>query len=414
MQRHKNPRVLYPNMVIFSKKKLKNGFTIIHEKRDVPVTTVMLGTRFGSAYEKLEDKGVAHFIEHLCFKGTEKRTVKQIAEEIESVGGILNAFTHEEMTAYHAKVPSANLNVAMDVLFDIFFNPLFPEEEIGREAKVICEEIKMYRDNPRAFVMDKIKQNLYEKPFGEFIAGNEKNVLSFDRKRVKQFHDSVYVPENSVLVVVGNNSLQEVCSLAEKLVPNKKGKKLPVPEITLKNNKEVISRKGIEQTNLAIAFHFPLSFKKESYAAEIFNAILGEGMSSRLFSEVREKRGLVYGIKTELDMGRNYSYFLIWAGTDKEKAQEVIEISLNEFSKMSLLTEKELEKAKKQAIGSFLVENEDSISTATNLMMFEICRKAEDYYEYAKNLKAVTLEDIVKLSRLKKYSVVILGPDEGK
>jgi predicted Zn-dependent peptidase len=401
-------------MVVFNKKVLKNGFTIIHEKRDVPVTTVMLGTRFGSAYENKEDKGIAHFIEHLCFKGTEKRTAREISEEIESVGGSLNAFTHEEMTAYHAKVPSLHMKTAMDVLFDLFFNPVLPEEEIKKEAQVICEEIKMYRDNPRAFVMEKIKQNLYESPFGEFIAGNEKTVLSFTRKKIKEIHSSVYVPANAILVVVGNNSFQEVCSLVEKFIFEKKGKKIRVPNVVLKNNKEVFFRRGIEQTNLAVAFHFPSSTKKESYAAEIFNAILGEGMSSRLFTEVREKRGLVYGIKTELDMGRNYSYFVIWAGTDKEKAQEVIEVSLNEFAKMSLLSEKELEKAKKQVVGSFLVENEDSISTATNLMMFEVCRKAEDYYEYAKNLNKVSLDEIVKLARLKKYSVVVLSPEEDK
>jgi len=401
-------------MVIFNKKVLKNGFTIVHEKRDATTTTVMLGTRFGSIYETKEDKGIAHFLEHLCFKGTEKRTAKQISEEIESVGGVLNAFTHEEMTAYHAKVPSIHMKTAMEVLFDIFFNPVFPEEEIKKEAIVVCEEIKMYRDNPRAFVMEKIKENLYEKPFGEFIAGNEKNVLSFNRKKVKGFHESFYVPANSILVVVGSNFFQEVCSLAEKLIPKRKGKNVRIQKIILKNNKEVSSRRGIEQTNLAIAFHFPLSSKKESYAAEIFNSILGEGMSSRLFTEVREKRGLVYGIKTEIDMGKNYSYFVIWAGTDKAKVQEVIEVSLNEFFKMSLLSEKELEKAKKQAIGNFIVKNEDSISTATNLMMFEICRKAEDYYNYADNLNKVSLDEIVKLARIKKYSIVVFGPEEGK
>ncbi len=399
-------------MVSFNKKVLKNGFTIIHEKRDIPVTTVMIGTKFGSAYEKTEEKGIAHFIEHLCFKGTAKKTAKQISEEIESVGGVLNAFTHEEMTAYHAKVPSKYTKIALDVLLDIYFNPLFPEEEIKREARVICEEIKMYRDNPRAFVLDKIKSNLYEKPFGEFIAGNEKNVMSFNRKKIKAIHEAMYVPSNSILVVVGNNSFQELCSFVEKLVPERKSKKIILPEIKLNNNKEVIQRKGIEQTNLAMAFHFPLASSKESYAAEIFNAILGEGMSSRLFTEVREKRGLVYAIKTELDMGRNYSYFVVWAGTDAEKVQEVIEISLNEFSKMSLLSEKELEKAKEQVIGSFLVENEDSISTATNLMMFEVCRRSEDYYKYAENLKKVSLKEIVDLARLKKYSVVVLKPED--
>jgi predicted Zn-dependent peptidase len=398
-------------MVIFNKKVLKNGFTIIHEERDTPVTTIMLGTRFGAAYETEDQKGIAHFIEHLCFKGTQKRTCKQISEEIESVGGDLNAFTHEEVTAYRARIPSRYFSLAADVLFDIFFNPIFPDEDIKKEAKVICEEIRMYRDNPRAFVLDNLKSNLYDRPFGGFIAGDEKTVLSFTRKNLRDFHNSFYTPHNSVLVVVGNNSFKEVCNLVDKFIPSNTGKKFKIPPIKLINNKKILFRKGIEQTNLAIGFHFPLSLKKESYAAEILNALLGSGMSSRLFTEVREKRGLVYGIKSELDMGKNYSYLIIWAGTDKEKVQEVIEVSLNEFSRLSMLSEKDLERAKKQLAGSFLVENEDSTSTATNLLMFEICRRAEDYYNYEKNLNNVTLKDIVKLARLKKYSLVVLNPE---
>lgn len=398
-------------MVIFNKKILKNGFTILHEQRDTPVTTILIGTRFGSAYEGDDEKGIAHFIEHLCFKGTEKRTAREISEEIESVGGDLNAFTHEEITAYRAKVPSKYFSLAAEVLFDIFFNPIFPEDEIKREAKVICEEIKMYRDNPRAFVIDKLKSNLYEKPFGSFIAGDEKTVLSFNRKILKEFHDKFYTPKNSILVVVGDNNFKEICTLVEKLIPSKPSKGFRIPKISQINKKEILSRKGIEQTNLAIGFHFPNSCSKESYAAEIFNAILGEGMSSRLFTEVREKRGLVYGIKSELDMGKNYSYLVIWAGTDKENVQEVLEISLNEFSKLALLSEDDLKKTKKQLVGSFLVENEDSISTATNLLMFEVNRKAEDYYKYEEHLNKVTLNDIVKLARLKKYSLVVLSPE---
>ena len=130
------------------KKVLDNGLTVLFEKRDVPVTTVMLGVRYGSAYESSDEKGMAHFIEHMCFKGTEKRTVKQIAENVEKVGGDLNAFTSEEFTVYHVKLPSAHLNVAMDVIFDIFFNAIFPESDVKKEANVICEEIKMNRDNP--------------------------------------------------------------------------------------------------------------------------------------------------------------------------------------------------------------------------------------------------------------------------
>ena len=165
----------------FQKKVLKNGLTVLHEKRDVPVTTVMLAAKYGSAYESVEEKGMAHFMEHLCFKGTEKRTVGQIADEVEKVGGELNAFTHEEVTAYHVRLPSDKLDVAMDVIFDVFFNPVFPEEEVEKEANVICEEIKMYRDNPHMHAIEMIKKNLDTTRFTLI----EKAVSNVDDKQVK-------------------------------------------------------------------------------------------------------------------------------------------------------------------------------------------------------------------------------------
>ena len=196
-------------MVEFKQKVLKNGLTIIHEKRDVSVTTLLLGVKYGSRYEDEKEKGIAHFIEHLCFKGTEKRTTKQIAEEIENIGGILNAFTSEDVTAYHAKFPSEHLANVGEVIFDIFFNPTFPLEEVKRESEVICEEIKMYYDNPRAHVLDQIKSQLYEKPFGMFIAGTQEIVKGLNREKLLEKHRQIYVPKNSVLVIVGNNSFSE-------------------------------------------------------------------------------------------------------------------------------------------------------------------------------------------------------------
>ena len=204
-------------MVKFSKIKLKNGLTVLHEKRDVSVTTVMLGVKYGSAYESEKEKGIAHFIEHLCFKGTKKRNTKQIAFELEKVGGILNAFTAEEETAYHVKLPSEHLELAMDVIFDIFFNPLFPEEEVKKEANVICEEIKMYHDNPRAHVFEQIKKGLYKYPFGMFGAGTQENVRGMTRQQLFDKHREIYSPGNSVLVVVGNNEFEEVVKFAEKI-----------------------------------------------------------------------------------------------------------------------------------------------------------------------------------------------------
>ncbi|MEM4605454.1 MAG: pitrilysin family protein [Candidatus Pacearchaeota archaeon] len=398
-------------MAKFTKKVLPNGFTIIYEKRDVPVVSLILATRFGSAFESENKKGIAHFLEHMCFKGTKRRSAKQISEEIESIGGILNAFTHEETTAYHTKVPSKYWKNAFDVIFDIFFNPNFPEEEIKKEALVVCEEIKMYNDNPQYFVLNKIKEALYKKPFGLPISGNKENVLSFNKEKLLEIHKNFYNPKNSILVVVGDISFENVLSFVENNLP--KNSNLPIKKETKtekKNEKLFFKRKELTQTNLSIGFHFPLSTEKESYAAKVFNSILGEGMSSKLFLEVREKRGLAYAIKSDLDIGKNYSYLYIYAGTDEEKKDEVIKVSLEEFSKLSDLTERELEKAKEKVIGNFLLENEDSLSAATNLLMFEITKKAEEYYKFEENIKKVYLEEIKRLAEKKDYSLIVLEP----
>ena len=398
----------------FQKVKLKNGLTILHEKRDVPVTTVMLATKYGAMYELEEEKGIAHFIEHLCFKGTEKRGVKEIAEEVEKVGGVLNAFTHEEVTAYHVKLPSEHLGVAMDVIFDIFFNASFPEAEVEKEANVICEEIKMYHDNPRAHVLDKIKMNLYEGAAGMFGAGTEESVRGMTREQLFGRHREVYIPSNSVLCVVGNNDFDEVVSLAEKLVVNRDGNIGSVGEIKKKSVKDSEKRDGVQQTNLAMGFHFPCAGESGRYAAEVFYTILGQGMSSKLFSEVREKRGLVYSVKTELDLGKNYGYMVIWAGTDSSNVKKVINICLEEFGKMGGISEGELEEAKIQVIGNRHVESEGSNETAVNLIMEEIVGDVGDYYDYEKKINSVSLDDIRNLAEISEYASFSLGPDGEK
>lgn len=394
----------------FQKKVLDNGLTVLFEKRDVPVTTVMLAVKYGSEFESKSEKGMAHFIEHLCFKGTDKRSVQEIASEVESVGGELNAFTHEEVTAYHVKLPSNHLKLAMDVLFDVFFYPTFPEAEIEKEAGVICEEIKMYQDNPRLHVLDNIKNCLYEAPFGDFIAGTQENVRGMTRKQLLGKHNEVYRTGNSILCVVGNNDFDEVISLVESMDIREGSVETNFSEIFLKNEKKEERRKDIQQTNLAMGFHFPRGNEELKYAAEVFSSILGDGMSSRLFSEVREKRGLVYGIKTDLDMGRNYGYFIIWAGTDPQKEKEVFDICLKEIKKMNELTEDELKMAKVQIIGNRHVDSEDSSDVAVGLILEEISGDALEYYDFEEKINSVTLNDIKNLASITEYSSFLLGP----
>ena len=396
----------------FEKKVLENGLTVLFEKRDVPVTTVMLAAKYGAAYESVEEKGIAHFIEHLCFKGTEKRTVRQIAEEVERVGGDLNAFTHEEVTAYHVKLPSEHLDVAMDVIFDIFFNASFPEEDVEREANVICEEIKMYRDNPRAHVLLKVKEALYEGAFGMSIAGTAENVRGMSRKQLFEKHRAVYVPKNSILCVVGNNNFEEIVRIASRLsgAGSSESGAPVVSEIKERVVRSVEKRRDLQQANLAIGFHFPGSGERDRYVAEVFSAILGEGMSSKLFSEVREKRGLVYGVKTELDLGKNYGYMVIWAGTDSLKVDEVRDVCLEEFRKMKNISTEELAAAKVQVVGNRRVESEGSNETAVNLIMEEIAGDAKDYYDYEKKIGSVTLNDIKRMASIGEYASFSLEP----
>jgi len=396
----------------FQKKVLANGLTVLFEKRDVDVTTVMLGVRYGSGYDSVEEKGMAHFIEHLCFKGTEKRSALDISSEVEKVGGVLNAFTHEELTAYHVKLPSEHLEVAMDVIFDVFFNPIFPEGEVSREGSVICEEIKMYRDNPMRHALDKIKENLYEEPFGYSGLGRSEDVREMTRDKLKGKHDEVYVARNSVLCVVGNNDFENVVALAERFSPEENAGEIDnsMPEIVLKNVESDEKRDNLEQANVVLGVHFPKASERDVYAAEVFSAILGRGMSSKLFSEVREKRGLVYGVKSDLDVGRDYGYLIIWAGTDSGKVEEVKRICLEEFSKMEDLSEEELSAAKVQVIGNRRVENEGSDESAVGLVFSEVHGRAEDYYDFEKKVNEVSLEDVCALAKRSDFASFSLGP----
>ncbi len=398
-------------MTKFNRAKLPNGLTVIHEKRDVPVTTVMMAVKYGSMYESVEEKGIAHFIEHLCFKGTEKRNVRDIAVELEGVGGELNAFTSEEITAYHVKLPSRHLELGVDVISDIFFNAAFPEDEIAREGGVICEEIKMYYDNPKAHSFEKIKANLYEEPFGSFVGGSEETVKSMTRDQLMGKHREMYIPKNSVLCIVGNNSFEEVMKFAEEYSNvSREGEALgdiKVKKRILENDEK---RGEVMQANMCIGFHFPFLDNKSKYAATVLSSFLGEGMSSRLFSEVREKRGLVYGVKSDIEIGRNYGYMLIWAGTKPENVSKVKDICLKEFASVSKMTQKELDDVKVRVLGMRQVESEGSNDTAVELSMEEFSGKAEDYYEFEKFVNEVTLEDLKKLASNQEHAFFSVGP----
>jgi predicted Zn-dependent peptidase len=398
----------------FYRKVLKNGMTLLFEKRDIPVVSVAFAVRCGGINESETDKGISHFIEHMLYKGTPTRDAKKIATEIEKNGGDLNGFTDEEITAYWCKIPSKHFMVALDVLSDMIKNPLFDENELEKERKVIFEEIKMRKDNPRVYVNDSIQTNLYESPFGIPLIGSYKTMNSIDRKKLLNRFKEIYTPNNLILCVVGDANFENIIKFAEKNFANEK-KEVPQFDIKLKNQEKIEKRKGIDQANLIFAYHTPLSNDKKNYAALILNTLMAVGMSSRLFSEIREKRNLAYAIKGDSSINKDYSYNMIYVGTTKENFEEVKKIILSEFENViKTIDEKELKQVKEQLIGNYHISMEDSQLQMVNLLLSEINGNAEEFYEFEENILNAKLEDVKELAKKakEKYSFFALVPED--
>ena len=393
----------------FYRKKIDNGIIVLFEKREIPVVAVSTSVKFGAQYETANIKGISHFIEHLVFKGTKNRTVVDIPNEIEGKGGMINAFTSEEVTCFWNKMPSKYFNLGADISRDLVLNPLFEKDALERERKVILEEIKMYHDNPMAYVMEKIKELLYESPFNIPIAGTYKTVSRLSREKVIDLFNSVYSTNNLIFCVVGKADWEDVLNEAKKFP--KINKKINDLKIVPRNGESIEKRKGIDQAHEVIGIHMPKLGDSNRYAAEIFGNILGGGMSSRLFQEVREKRGLCYAIKAHLDQSKDYSYLMIYSGTTIDKVREVKEIVLKEIKKLRDLNKKDFDEAKETLIGLKQISLEKCDSTMIDLLQEEIGGNSEDYYKYEENISKVSLEEVRKLGNLKEFSFSALIPD---
>lgn len=388
--------------------------TVLFEKRDTPSVSVAIAVRNGGINESEDEKGISHFIEHLLYKGTPKRSAKQIAEEIERNGGELNGFTDEEITAYWCKMPSKHLDIALDVISDMVKNPKFDEKELEKERKVIFEEIKMRKDTPRIYVSDEIKASLYDKPFGPALIGTYDTMSSITRKKITERFQKIYTPNNMVLCVVGNANFSKIINFAEKNFGSEKGK---VPQLILKQKNEIKTekRKGIDQANLIFAYHIPNATDKKHYTSQVLNCLMASGMSSRLFSEIREKRNLAYAVKGDSAIGKEYAYNMIYIGTTKENVEKVKEIILKEFEKVSEnLDEKELNQVKEQLIGNYQISMEDSQIQMVGLLLSEIDGNAKEFYEFEKNIKKVKLNDVKNMAKkaAEEYSFFALIPED--
>jgi predicted Zn-dependent peptidase len=391
------------------KRKLKNGIQVVMEERDLPVVSLSITNTFGGAYESKKIKGVAHFIEHLLFTGTSNRTSEQISREIEKKGGILNAFTSHEVTSFWFKIPSEHVFTGLEILADMLNNPLFENEKFDKEKKVILEEIKMYHDNPRLSAFEQLEKNMFESPFGDLIIGSKETVSALKRDEVYEIFKNSYSPENYIVTIVGKADFDKICAFLEKNFVSK-GKKAKMLKIVCKNSETIQDREGIDQAHLVFAIHAPLANTDDFYALKVLDAYLAEGMSSRLFLEIREKRGLAYSVKSDFGAEKEYSTYTIYVGTTKEAVSKVKELIIKEFENVKNMTEKDLIEAKQMLLGLRKISSEESANVMNELMFEQYRGNGEEYYNFEKRINGISLEQVKKVAKVKDYSISAIVP----
>ncbi len=385
---------------------LPNGIRVVSET--VPyVQTVALGiwAGTGSRDETNPLRGISHYIEHMLFKGTPRRTAREIADAIESRGGHLNAFTGKETTCYEARVLAEDTPLALDVLCDMFRNSLFDPEEMEREKRVVIEEIKMYEDTPEEHVHELFEQTLWTShPLGKSIIGTEKTVASFQQEDLRNYMQTNYCPDRILVVAVGNLAHEDLVRLVEKALGDMEGKapKRSLKPVRSSGKSKQLRKRDTEQVHFCVGTTGYSKFQPERFSLSILNNVLGGNMSSRLFQEIREKRGLAYSIGSYTRAYLDGGHFCIYGGTSPDTYAQVRELIQIESERVLQegLTEDELTKAKTQIRGALVLGLEGMSSRmnryADSLLSFERVIPIE---EVLKSYEAVSHESIATVAK---------------
>ncbi|MCB8815571.1 M16 family metallopeptidase [Desulfosporosinus shakirovi] len=405
---------------MYKKTLLPNGVRIITEEID-HVRSAALGiwVGAGSRDEREGFEGISHFIEHMFFKGTEHRSARALAESLEAVGGQLNAFTTKEYTCYYAKVLDEDLDLAIDVLSDMFFSSLFDEKEIEKEKNVVIEEIKMYEDSPDELIHDVFSEYVWnDHPLGKPILGTEESIRSLSREKIMQFLTEHYAPDNVVISVAGKIKHEDVVA---KLSPHfgtfKRGGRRVLEETPKGLTIEHYQKKDTEQMHILLGVPGLGQDDEDIYAMHIFNNILGGGLSSRLFQEIREQRGLAYSVYSYHSTYVDTGLFAVYAGTSPKNTQEVVVCILEELMEMKTkgISVEELVRTKAQIKGGLYLGLEAVSSRMSRLGKTELTyNRVLSPEEVVEKLEKVTQEDVLRvIGRLwqkDNISIMTLGP----
>lgn len=408
----------------YKRKVLPNGLRVL----TIPMpsfesVTVLVMVKAGSRYETKYNNGISHFLEHMAFKGTKKRpSALEISSLVDGIGGESNAFTGKESTGYYIKSAASNAQLSMDVLSDMLQNSLFDSAEIDKERGVIGEEINLYEDTPVRKIGDIYERLLYgDTPMGWDIVGEKEVVQKVTRENFMSYLASLYSSDNMTVVVAGGITSQKAEDLAEKYF-GKMGKfdTLRYKEVVI-NQKEpavMIKPKKTEQVHIALGVHTVPVDHKDKYPLSILSAILGGGMSSRLFHEVREKRGLAYYVRTSSDHYMDCGSLVSVAGVDAKRVDEAIKVIVAEYDKLAKgkehIAKSELTKAKEYLKGHLVLELEDSRSVAVYYAGQELLEKEiENPDVVLKKIDAITSEQVENVAqkylRRKGLNLAVIG-----
>ncbi|WP_152392518.1 M16 family metallopeptidase [Paenibacillus guangzhouensis] len=381
---------------------LSNGLRVVMEQ--IPTfRSVSFGiwVRTGSRNEHEENNGISHFIEHMLFKGTDRYTAKEIAETFDAIGGNVNAFTSKEYTCYYAKVLDEHLPIAVDVLADMFFASKFDSEDMDKEKNVILEEIAMYEDTPDDMVHDSVSRAaLGNHPLSYSILGIEERLKAMTSDDLRQYMQEHYTIENTVISVAGNINDQTLALLEKhfgKFNIHGKAQQLAAPDF---DGQVIYHKKKTEQNHICISMPGCSSSDPRLYGMVILNNAIGGGMSSRLFQEIREKRGLAYSVYSYHSSYVDTGLFTIYAGTAPKQTKEVLDLTMEVMNEVVAngLTESEFSKGKEQLKGSLILSLESTSSRMNRLGKNELMLGRHfTLDEMIERIEAVTMQDMESL-----------------
>jgi len=410
---------------MYSEKVFPNGFKLITAPaKNTKTATVLLLLPAGSRYENKGLYGASHFIEHLMFRGTSRRPSSlAIAKELDKIGAQFNAFTSKDHTGYWIKTAADKVNISFDIISDMLFNSLFRPNEFKQEKSVILEEIKMYEENPLLYIDEFFEENLYHNHMlGKPISGRNTDIKKMSLTKLIDYKDKFYQPSQMVMAVAGNIDRSQIIKLSEKYFANNLGKKKKnkyevfQPE-GKRNNRVQILNRDVQQAQIALGGLASSYGDSQTETLLLLSIILGGNMSSRLFEEVRDKRGLAYFIKTDLNPYQDVGSYTIRAGVDKEKVSSTLEVILSELRKMKEygVSQEELKRAKDYFQGIMLLSLENSSTLSSwyarqALFLKEMITPQQKL----KRVKMVKIEDIKSLAnnlfKKNSFSLSVIGP----